>query len=260
MLVRMELLGVIVVVGFIGLSAWVWWRRAVPVTPLSADEAATLAAALPQWPRLGPAQRQRLLEHTAAFLQHKDFYGCKGLELTRPMALRIAALACLLTLRRDAPPYPDLQSVLVYPEPFLVRDPEPDELGIVHDEAEVRIGESWDAQRIVLSWPDVEAAFAGAPVNVVVHECAHQLDPLGQGRPEGTDPQVWAAVMQPAYVRLQTHGSPVIDDYGRESPAEFFAVVCESYVQEPQALLAAHPEIYRTLDQVFQLDQNQAPA
>ncbi len=227
-------------------------RRPAPPPPLPPAEQALLQR-LPQYAQLSAGQRERLAEQVAAFVRDKDYYGCNGLQVDREMAVLLAAQACLLSLREAGAPYPQLRSVLVYPGAFVVHDPEPDELGIVSDEPEERIGESWDAQRIVVSWPDAQQALAGSPVNVVVHECAHQLDPLGQGRPEGADPQRWAAVMAPAYEALQRHGSPVIDEYGCESPAEFFAVLCESYVQEPAALQQAHPALYAELERHFGL-------
>lgn len=231
-----------------------WWRaQHRPPPQLLPEHAALLQRRLPQYPRLTALQRERLERQVARFLSHKRFYGCNGVDVTTEMAVLIAGLACLLTLRDERPPFPALRSVLVYPDAFLVRDPEPDELGLVSDEPEERIGESWDAQRIILSWPDVEAALAGDPVNVVAHECAHQLDPEGSGTPAGVDPRQWAAVMQPAFEALARRGSPVIDDYGAESPAEFFAVITESYFQEPAALHRAHPQIYALLADYYGL-------
>lgn len=224
-------------------------RTATP--PPTADEKQQLEQTLDAVARLHGPQRTRLWEQIGAFLADKDFYGCNGLDVTREMALVIAAYACLLTLRRDGAPYPQLRSVLVYPDAFLVRDPEPDELGIVHEEPEVRIGESWDAQRIVLSWPDVEDAMAGGPTNVVVHECAHQLDPDGVGRPPDVRDPAWPAAMAAAYATLCREPSAVIDDYGAESPAEFFAVAVESYVQRPEALAAHHSDVHRCLERYF---------
>lgn len=218
---------------------------------LQREDAWILRRRLRPWRRLDLGRRERLEAKTAQFLGHKDFYGCNGLELSQEMALLIAGFACLLSLRDAAPPFPRLRSVLVYPDAFLVHDTEPDELGLVNDQPEWRIGESWDAQRIIVSWPDIEEALAGGPDNVVVHECAHQLDPEGCGTPDGVDARRWAAVMQPAYEALCERGSPIIDDYGAESPAEFFAVACECYVQRPAALQAAHPALFTALDRHF---------
>lgn len=218
---------------------------------LHPDDLTTLSRQLPQWATLSSRWQLQLEQQTARFLHDKDFYGCNGLEVSQEMALLIAAQACLLALHDSTSPYPRLRSVLVYPDAFLVHDTEPDELGLVNDEPEWRIGESWDAQRIIVSWPDVEEALAGGPDNVVVHECAHQLDQDGVGRPAGVDARRWASVMQPAYAELCARGSAVIDEYGAESPVEFFAVITECFIQTPAALQQHHPAVHQALQQFF---------
>ena len=127
----------------------------------------------------------------------------------------------------------------------------------VFDEGGELSGESWDGQRIIVSWADVEAALDGDPVNVVAHECAHQLDdeaPQAEGAPLLADYDEWSRIMQAEYDRLCEHGSPVIDDYGCESPAEFFAVCVESYLQRGAELAHHHPALYGLLCSHFQLN------
>ena len=53
-------------------------------------------------------------------LAEKHFEGADGLEVTDDMKLCIAGQAALLQLRADADYYPGLDTVLVYPEPFVV--------------------------------------------------------------------------------------------------------------------------------------------
>lgn len=240
-------------------GAWLWrhWSRPVPVEPLREAERERLARWLPIVATLTPTQRERHAAQVAQFLADKQFYGCNGLDVSPDMALAIAGTACLLTVRRQGPPYPALRSVLVYPDAFRVRDPEPDELGLVFDEGVELSGESWDGQRIIVSWADVEAALDGDPVNVVAHECAHQLDdeaPQAEGAPLLADYDEWSRIMQAEYDRLCEHGSPVIDDYGCESPAEFFAVCVESYLQRGAELAHHHPALYGLLCSHFQLN------
>lgn len=165
----------------------------------------------------------------------------------------IAGMACLLILRPDAKCFPRLQSVLVYPEAFWVHHPEPDELGLVSDDPELNIGESWEDTRVILSWEDVEAALAGDAVNVAVHEFAHQLD-AGEGAPQLPDYSRWSAVMQAAYKELCDKGSPVLDDYGSEGPGEFFAVATEAYFQSGSQLKAHHAALYELLRDFYRLE------
>lgn len=242
-----------------GLVLWWLFRERPPprVAPLDEATAEALARRLPAVAAMDSAQRARWRLQVAQFLADKDFYGCNGLSVSVEMALVIAGMACLLTVRDGAPPYPRLRSVLVYPEAFVVRDPEPDELGLVDEAGRELSGESWDGQRIIVSWADVEAALDGAPDNVVVHECAHQLDdeaPQAEGAPPMADYRHWAAVMRAEYEALQRDGSPVIDDYGTTSPAEFFAVCVESYVQRGAELARHHPALYALLRDYFGID------
>ncbi len=254
-----ELLGAALV---LGLTVAGLWRLLVPRTlppprPLDAQALASLDRQLPQRAWLSVEQRARHQRQVAQFLADKAFYGCNGLEVSDDMALAIAGMACLLTLRDDGPPYPELRSVLVYPDAFRVRDPEPDELGLVTDEGVELAGESWDGQRIIVSWADVEEALAGGELNVVAHECAHQLDdaaPHAEGAPPMADYRQWAAVMQAEFDALCEHGSPVIDDYACTSPAEFFAVCVESYLQRGAELARHHPALYAQLYRYFGID------
>lgn len=196
--------------------------------------------------RLTPPLRQRFEAQVGEFLRSKRFYGCSGLAVTDEMRLVIAGMACLLILRPGARVFPELRSVLLYPTAFWVRHEEPDDIGLVYDEEVLQLGESQEWGRVVLSWEDVEAALAGDPVNVVVHEFAHQLDE-GEGAPALRDHARWSTVMKQAYEELCARGSQVLDEYGTEGPAEFFAVATESYFQQGAALREHHPALYDLL-------------
>lgn len=208
--------------------------------------------------RLPPALRERYHALVTRFLEQKRFVGCAGLEVTDEMRVLIAGMACLLILRPGARLFPQLRQVLIYPGPFLVPVTEPDELGLVSDEPEERIGESWQGDRVVLSWPDVESALDGDEVNVVVHEFAHQLDDeseAGEGAPLLADYERWSEVMRSEFERLRRHRRPrVLDPYGAESPAEFFGVVTEAFFQRGPELAAHHPALYGLLRDFYGFD------
>src|SRR3546814_10908788 len=92
------------------------------------------------------------------------------------MRVAVAALACLLVLREDEALFPAMHSVLLYPDAFLVQHDEPDQFGLVNVDPVERTGESWQGDRVALSWAEVLAALRGDAVNHFVHEFAHQLD------------------------------------------------------------------------------------
>lgn len=230
-------------------------RRAAAQTP-ARDEAwlagldTRLPQALPVLRHLPEALRQRHAQRVREFLLDKRFIGCDGLEVDDDMRLTVAAWACLLVLQPDASLFPAVRSVLLYPGAFLVPVDEPDEFGLVDDEPQERIGESWQGDRVILSWEDVQAATAGDGVNVVVHEFAHQLDDESpfEGAPQLPDYERWSRVMTREYERLQRHRRPpVLDPYGAESPGEFFGVVSEAFIQRGNELAQHHAELYALL-------------
>ena len=241
-------------------------RRAAAQTPkqparTQAKLAEELLASLPVLAQLTPELRQRHTERVRAFLADKRFIGCDGLEVTDEMKLIVAGLACLLVLRADAGLFPAVRAVLLYPAAFLVPVNEPDEFGLVDDEPQERIGESWQGDRVILSWEDVQAALAGDGVNVVVHEFAHQLDDESpfEGAPnlprEFNGYERWSRVMQHEFERLQRHRRPpVLDPYGAESPAEFFGVATEAFIQRGADLAQHHAELYELLRDYYGFD------
>lgn len=225
--------------------------------PLPAAWRQLLDTRLPHCATLAPELRGRFEPRVMEFLAKKKFYGCDGLVVTEEMRVLVAGQAALLVLREDARVYPALRSVLLYPTAFWVRHEEPDEAGVVYEDEVLQIGESQDWGRVILSWEDVQAALEGDPVNVPVHEFAHQLDeenPETEGAPLLADYARWSQVMGAAYEQLRRRRSPVLDDYGREGPAEFFAVASEAYFQSGAALKKHHADLHALLKDYYLLE------
>lgn len=237
-------------------------RQAQAQARLPQDWRATLDREVPHAAWVPAASRARYESQVQDFLMHKRFVGCNGLDVSDEMRVSVAGLACLLTLRPGAAVFPAVRSVLIYPEAFLVHHEEPDEFGLVSDGPVEQIGESWQGDRVVLSWADVRAALDGDAVNVVAHEFAHQLDdesPEAEGAPALRDYTRWAQVMEYEFKRLRRHRRPpVLDPYGAESPAEFFGVVTEAYFQRGADLQRHHAELYELLRDYYGLDTTQA--
>lgn len=246
----------------LGLAVLLRWMfgarkpRIVAAAPVHWRE--RLYALVPQ-AQLVPEPARTLYEHRVErFLQEKRFVGCNGLAVDDDMRIAVAALACLLILRPQASVFPMVKSVLLYPDRFYVRHDEPDEIGLVSDEPVEQLGESWQGDRVVLSWADIDAALHGDEVNVVAHEFAHQLDdetPETEGAPPMRDYARWSQVMEREFRRLQRHRRPpVLDPYGAESPGEFFGVVTEAFFQRGPELRRHHPELYALLREYYRLD------
>lgn len=222
-----------------------------------------LYARVPQAALVPSEQRAHYEALVERFLSEKRFVGCADLVVEDDMRIAVAGLACLLILRPGAELFPDVRSVLLYPDRFYVQHDDPDEFGLVSDEPVEQLGESWQGDRVILSWADVAAALEGDEVNVVVHEFAHQLDdenPETEGAPQMRDYTRWAEVMEREFKRLRRHRRPpVLDPYGAESPGEFFGVVTEAFFQRGDALRQHHAELYELLAEYYGLNPADVP-
>ena len=226
----------------------------------------TILRRLPLYRRLPPRLQAQLRGDLQVFLAEKRFVGCAGLEVTDLMRVTIAAQACLLLLNRDADYFPFLREVLIYPEAFVVDRLQVDALGLHTDLSRVLSGESSSVGQVVLSWSDARAGAADADDgrNVVIHEFAHQLDQEfghANGAPllaRREDYARWSQVLADAHERLRQalmRGLPTaLDPYAATDPAEFFAVACEHFFEQPEALKREEPALYGQLSAYFAVD------
>jgi Mlc titration factor MtfA (ptsG expression regulator) len=140
------------------------------------------------------------------------------------------------------------------------------------------MGETMPGGPVVLSWPDaldanrergdeeaegdetegeaILEALEGdmPPVNVVIHEFVHKLD-MRDGEANGCPPLPpelsatrWQQAMGNAYEdfcrRVDAEEDIGIDPYASEHPAEFFAVLSETFFVAPKRLHEAYPNVY----------------
>lgn len=243
-------------------------RERIRAVPFPAEWCAILARNVPLYTLLPDASRRELEGHVQVLLAEKPFEGCGGLALTDEIRVTIAAHAGLLILGRETDYYPDLHAILVYPTTYAV-PVEENEGGIVSERAEARLGESWRRGVVVLAW---DATRAGAidrrdGQNVALHEFAHQLD-TEDGAADGApvlprlaDYAAWARALRPEYERLREKPkTSVLDRYGAQNPAEFFAVATEAFFEKPDKLRRKHPELYAELARFYRVEPAGAPA
>jgi len=240
------------------------WRRK---REFPAEWQAILEHNVSLYGRLSPADKEELKARILVFLARKNFEGCAGLQITDEMRVTIAAQACLLLLHRQTDCYPGLLSIVVYPRAYVAPTYERDGIGVVTEELETRLGESWRHGSVVLSWDDVRAGAAELhdSHNVVFHEFAHQLD-IQDGReadgavvmPGRSEYTAWARILGREFRKLRRDaedGRPtVLDTYGAKDPAEFFAVASEAFFTKPGALKQNHPDLYAELKLYYQQD------
>lgn len=241
-----------------------WLVRKRTFVPFPAVWTKILDERVPLVRGLSAEDRDELERLIIVFLDDKTFEGAGGLVIDDEIRVTIAAQACLLLLRRDVDVYPELDSIVVYPSTYVVRDVR-QEGPLVVEGPSVRLGESWHRGLVVLSWDAVRRGTATADGhNVVLHEFAHQLDAEDgsvDGAPDlGTRSRyaTWARVLGEAYEELlqRIHeGRPSdIDEYGATNPPEFFAVVTEMFFERPAQLRARHPALYDVLVDFYRQD------
>jgi Mlc titration factor MtfA (ptsG expression regulator) len=242
-------------------------RARLRTQPFPAEWRAIIERNLAIFRRLPPDDQTQLLGHVQVFLDEKKFEGCGGLELTDEIRVTIAAQACLLLLHRETDYYPELTVILVYPTGYTARGERHVGGGIWEEGDDDRLGHTGrDLRALVLAWDSARHG-AADPVdgeNLVVHEFAHQLD-YEDRRTDGTpalethaEYLAWGRVMSSEFDALRVAEDAaeptVLDKYGAENPAEFFAVVTEAFFERPRALRARHPDLYAQLRRFYRQD------
>lgn len=243
-----------------------WFRRGNGRQPLPASWRKVLEANVPAYRRLPPALRNTLEQCVRTFLDGKRFEGCGGLDVTDEMRITVAGYASLLLLRDQRGCYPNLGTVILYPNSFAAPTRTTDHVGIVTETVEERLGESWQEGTVVLAWESVEELLDGrsGDCNVIIHEFAHQLDAqfgITDGAPLlalSDRYRDWADLLASEAHRQRTarrRGRPtVLDPYAFTSAEELFAVATETFYQRPLRFKAHHPELHAELQAVYGVD------
>jgi Mlc titration factor MtfA (ptsG expression regulator) len=221
---------------------------------------------VPVFSRLSEADQRELLGHTRVLLEEKHFEGAGGLLMRDEVRLTIAAQAALLLLHRDTDYFPRLTSVIVYPSGYVATNQHA-EGGIWSEDDEHLSGHTQrNLRALVLAWDDVKAGAADPNDghNLVLHEFAHQLD-FEDGSTDGTplfesgaQARAWADVFGnelAALRRAADAGEPtLLDPYGAQDPAEFFAVATETFFERGRELSRLHPKLYDELKGFYRQD------
>ncbi|MGO2135384.1 zinc-dependent peptidase [Marinobacter sp.] len=228
-----------------------------------------LQSTVPLYRQLPTQLQQTLRDQIQLFIAEKHFYGCDGFEVNDRVRVAIAGHACLLTVMRSYTDYDLVRSILVYPDVYRVQASERDGM-VVGVSDQVRAGEASTRGQVVLAWAECEsgAMHLGSQHNVILHEFAHQLDYL-DGTADGAPPlsgeqaREWQQTMTIAYDNLRHslrhHRKSWLDPYGATQPAEFFAVLTETFYQQPQHLKEQQPAVYDLLCDFYRIDPGELP-
>ena len=221
---------------------------------------------LPFLERLSADEKSRLKQLCEAFLAEKEFSSAGGLELTDAMCVSIAVQGCLPILNLGLSCYRGWVGIVVYPGEFVIPRVIEDEFGVVHEFDDIASGEAWEGGPVLISWDD--AQMAGSGYNVVIHEFAHKLDMLNGDAdglpplPPKLTPQLWEETLLAAYDDFcqrvddaeQRGEETRLDPYAAENPAEFFAVMSETFFEMPELLKEEYPELYTLFCNFYRQD------
>ncbi|MFN9830339.1 MAG: zinc-dependent peptidase [Pseudanabaena sp.] len=249
---------------------WVKWQRdRLMAKPVPRHWLNIIESNLAIYHSLEIHQQKQLQGYVQVFLKEKQFIGCMGLQVTEEMRVTIAAIACLLLFGDRKTYFPNLRSILIYPHAYIVNEIVMRDHYIVEERLVARLGESWTQDQIILSWEQIQQDLRNWQDghNVILHEFAHQHD-REYGRAEGVpilprtlDYALWAKVMTTDYLQLcdqvERQHKTIIDSYGATNPAEFFAVVTETFFEKPKQLYQHHSSLYELLQRYYQLDPRQ---
>lgn len=203
----------------------------------------------------------QLQKRIKIFVAETRFEGCDGLEITEEMQVTVAAQACLMILGVEEFYFDNVKTVLMFPASFDRKTND----GVSHG-TQSRLGEAWQGGPIVLSWRDTLSGGRNEDDgrNLVIHEFAHALDGLdGEmgGQIVFEDPalmQQWRDTVEKEFALLvaakENRRRTLLDHYGATNRAEFFAVACESFFEEPKQFKSEHTHLFSLLETYFRTD------
>src|SRR4051812_42801617 len=83
---------------------------------------AVLDRRVPYFLGLTAEEQGELRGHNQVFLDEKVFEGALGLVITDEIRVTIAAQACVLLLHRETDYFPELGTIVVYPQAYVARE------------------------------------------------------------------------------------------------------------------------------------------
>jgi Mlc titration factor MtfA (ptsG expression regulator) len=240
-------------------------RRRILAEPFPEEWLKYLERNVAHYRYLSPEEQSRLRDELRIFIAEKNWEGCGGLTVTDEMKVTIAAQACLMTLGLPGEPFRGVLSILIYPAGYSVPAARLHPDWTIYGES-ARLGESWYRGPVILSWAEIkeDAEHPGYGNNLIWHEFAHQIDMLDRST-NGTPPletvearRRWHDVMTAEFEQLRRDArsgrETLLDSYGAESEAEFFAVCTECFFDAPIELKQMHPRLYDLLAGYYRQD------
>jgi Mlc titration factor MtfA (ptsG expression regulator) len=213
--------------------------------------------------RMSDSERQLFEKRIQRFLATKNIEAVDT-EIDDAVRLLVASSAIIPTFAFPSYNYPNLQTVLIYPNSFDEHFQTKRYNG--HEEFVIgMVGNRFMKGTVILSKPDLLKAFDGVPhrENVGVHEFVHLLD-----KEDGIVDGVPQLLIDHSFVGPWLHeikkemnkireGRSDINPYALTNNAEFLAVVSEYFFDSPEKFKKKHAELYAFLSKIFNRDLNE---
>jgi Uncharacterized protein conserved in bacteria len=211
---------------------------------------------------LSPEDKIRFQNRVKHFLAITSITGVKDLDVTDELKLLVAASAIIPVFLFDGWEYANLSEVIIYDgvvEPNQHNDAEQD--GVLL--GQVRPFQSKHV--LLLSKQYLIQGFESmnGKSNVGIHEFAHlidQADGVIDGIPKAFMPEEllkpWTKIMYAEIDRIAKNRSDM-NPYALTNEAEFFAVACEYFFENPDKFKEKHGQLYELMNQIFRKEEIQ---
>ncbi len=262
----MELTGVYIIVGVAVLILFVWvYQRGKK----NATEAKLQVPFPKQWKKhlhtyvlyyneLDAEDRKLFEKRIQLFLADKNIEGIDT-DIDDSIRLMVASSAIIPTFAFPEYNYPNVRTVLIYPNSFDEQFQTTRFKG--HKEfISGMVGNRFMNGTVILSKPDLIKGFDGAQHkgNVGIHEFVHLLD-----KEDGAIDGVPELLLKHRYVGSWLHeiknemhrirkGESDINPYALTNNAEFLAVVSEYFFSNADSFHTKHPKLYALLASIYQ--------
>ena len=234
----------LVVIGLVLLFGYQRWERHWYgfINPRAVR--AVLSQHFAYYQRLSPDQQQEFQRRVIRFVRKKQFIG-RGMEVTLPMQVLVAAAAVQLTFGLPELVLQHFKRILIYPDNYYSTITQQYHKGEVNPAA----------RAIVLSWKNFIEGYAHSDdsLNLGLHEMAHALEIENMVENDEYDflpPAVWEQWQAQATAyrnHMSQRGSDFFRTYAATNDQEFFAIAVENFFERPNEFQAYAPELYDTL-------------
>jgi len=222
----------------------------------------TLKKRVPFYAHLNKPDSSLFEKRIQLFLATKNIEGIDT-EIDDTIRLMAASSAIIPTFAFPEYNYPNVQTVLIYPNSFDEKFQTQRYDGHKEFITGMVDGRSQNGT-IILSKPDLIMAFDGLPhkANVGIHEFVHLLD-----KEDGTVDGIPELMINRSFVGSWLHeikkeikkiekGTSDISPYALTNNAEFLAVVSEYFFDNQEKFQKKHAELYRFLSTIFNRDKS----